>query len=95
MRGPAMSGRARRIPVTSRIRCTNNRVFGDVTLTPVKWFSFSKRRQCDSAEIIPWCFPLTNQPLRRTNYLNADTAFVTIHPARQWTLPLTAASVRT
>jgi hypothetical protein len=58
MRGPAMSGRARRIPVTSRIRCTNNRVFGDVTLTPVKRFSFSKRRQYDSAEIIPWCFSL-------------------------------------
>jgi hypothetical protein len=34
----------------------------------------------------PGVFPLTNQPLRRTNYLNADTAFVTIHPAPQWTL---------
>jgi len=39
-------------------------------------------------------FPLTKQSLRRTDPHHVDTAFVTIQPVPQWTLPLTAASAR-
>ncbi len=57
---------------------TNNRVFGDVTLTPVHWLTFSN----DASIVLQRSFPV----IQRTNHLYVDTAFLTLRPVPQWSI---------
>jgi len=57
---------------------TNNSVFGDVTVTPVHWFSFTN----DARVILQRSFPA----VQRTNNLYTETSFVTIRPIPQWSI---------
>ena len=57
---------------------TNQRVFGDVTITPVHWFTFGN----DGSMILQQSFPV----VQRTNHLYVDTSFVTIKPVPQWSI---------
>jgi hypothetical protein len=58
------------------------------------WFCFSNDANMILQRSFAGVFPLTKQSLRRTDPHHVDTAFVTIQPVPQWTLPLTAASAR-
>ena len=57
---------------------TNNRLFGNVTLTPVRWLTLGN----DASITLQKSFPV----VQRTNHLYADTTFVTIKPVPQWTI---------
>ena len=57
---------------------TNNRLFGDVTMTPVHWFTIGN----DASMVLQKSFPV----VQRTNHLYVDTAFVTIRPVPQWSI---------
>jgi hypothetical protein len=57
---------------------TNHRVFGDVTITPVHWFTIGN----DGDVILQQSFPV----VQRTNHLYTDTTFVTIKPVPQWSI---------
>ena len=57
---------------------TNHRVFGDVTLTPVSWFTLGN----DGSMILQQSFPV----IQRSNHLYTDTTFLTIKPVPQWSI---------
>ena len=57
---------------------TNNRVFGDVILTPVRWLTFGN----DASIILQKSFPV----VQRTNHLYTDSAFVTVKPVPEWSV---------
>lgn len=57
---------------------TNHRIFGDVTLTPVAWFTIGN----DGSINLQQSFPA----IQRSNHLYADTTFVTIRPVPEWTV---------
>jgi hypothetical protein len=57
---------------------TNNRLFGDITLTPVRWFTIGN----DASMVLQKSFPV----VQRTNRLYVDTTFVTIKPVPQWSV---------
>jgi len=57
---------------------TNQRVFGDVTITPVHWFSFGN----DVSMVLQRSFPV----VQRSNHLYSDSSFVTIKPVPQWSI---------
>ncbi len=57
---------------------TNQRLFGDVTITPVPWLSLGN----DASIILQKSFPV----VQRTNRFYADTSFVTIKPLPQWSI---------
>ena len=57
---------------------TNNRVFGDVTITPVRWFTIGN----DANVILQKSFPV----VQRTNRIYEDTTFVTIRPADHFSI---------
>jgi hypothetical protein len=57
---------------------TNNSVFGDVTITPVQWFTFTN----DLRVILQRSFPA----VQRSNNLYTETSFVTIRPIPQWSI---------
>ncbi len=55
---------------------TNNRLFGDVTLTPAHWITLGN----DASMVLQKSFPV----VQRTNHLYVDSIFVTIKPVPQW-----------
>jgi hypothetical protein len=57
---------------------TNQRLFGDVTITPVRWLSLGN----DASMILQKSFPV----IQRTNHLYVDTSFVTLKPIPQWSI---------
>ncbi len=57
---------------------TNNRLFGNVTITPVHWLTLGN----DASMILQKSFPV----IQRTNHLYVDSIFVTIKPVPQWTI---------
>lgn len=57
---------------------TNNRLFGDLTITPVRWLSLGN----DANIILQKSFPV----IQRTNRLYVDTSFLTIKPVPQWSI---------
>ena len=57
---------------------TNNRLFGDLTITPVHWLSLGN----DASIILQKSFPV----IQRTNRFYVDTSFVTIKPVPQWSI---------
>jgi hypothetical protein len=57
---------------------TNNRLFGEVTMTPVRWLTIGN----DASMILQRSFPV----VQRTNHLYADTTFVTLKPVPQWSI---------
>ena len=57
---------------------TNNRLFGNVTITPVHWFTIGN----DGSVIQQKSFPV----VQRTNHLYVDSIFVTIKPVPEWSI---------
>jgi hypothetical protein len=57
---------------------TNNRLFGNVTITPVHWFTIGN----DGSMILQQSFPV----VQRTNHLYVDSVFVTIKPVPEWSI---------
>ena len=57
---------------------TNNRLFGDVTVTPVPWLTLGN----DASMILQRSFPV----IQRTNHFYVDTSFVTIKPIPEWSI---------
>jgi hypothetical protein len=57
---------------------TNNRLFGNVTITPVHWFTIGN----DGSMILQQSFPV----VQRTNHLYVDSIFVTIKPVPEWSV---------
>lgn len=57
---------------------TNHRVFGDLTLTPVQWFSIGNDASMDLQQSFP--------AIQRSNHLYTDTTFLTIRPVPEWTV---------
>jgi len=57
---------------------TNNRLFGNVTLTPAHWFTIGN----DGSMVLQKSFPVVH----RTNHLYVDTTFLTIKPVPQWSI---------
>jgi hypothetical protein len=57
---------------------TNHRVFGDVSITPVHWFTIGN----DGSMILQQSFPV----IQRSNHLYTDTTFLTIKPVPQWSI---------
>lgn len=57
---------------------TNHRVFGDVTITPVRWFTIGN----DASIILQQSFPV----VQRSNHIYTDTTFLTIMPVPQWSI---------
>jgi hypothetical protein len=57
---------------------TNNRLFGNVTFTPVHWLTLGH----DASMVLQKSFPV----VQRTNHLYADSTFVTIKPVPQWSI---------
>jgi len=57
---------------------TNHRIFGDVTLTPVPWFSIGN----DASMILQQSFPV----IQRSNHLYTDSTFLNIRPVPEWTV---------
>lgn len=55
---------------------TNNRLFGNVTVTPAHWFTVGN----EASMVLQKSFPV----IQRTNHLYADTTFLTIKPVPQW-----------
>jgi len=72
----------------------DHRIFHDLTITPVKWFSFTNDSSIILQKSFPGVFPLPNQspglltgqPLQRSNHLYMESAFVTIRPVPQWSI---------
>jgi len=59
---------------------SNNRIFGDVTLAPTRWLTFTN----DASIFVQNAFPI----IRRRNRFYADTADATLTPAKNWNLDL-------
>ena len=57
---------------------TSQRVFGDITLTPRHWLSFTN----DASILLQRSFPV----IQRSNHLYANTSFLSIKPVPQWTV---------
>jgi hypothetical protein len=57
---------------------TNNRLFGDVTLTPVRWLTFGN----DASMVLQKSFPV----VQRSNHLYTDSAFLTLKPVPEWSI---------
>jgi len=57
---------------------TNNRLFGDVTITPAHWLTFGN----DASMVLQKTFPV----VQRTNHLYVDSIFVTIKPVPKWSV---------
>jgi len=57
---------------------TNNRLFGDVTITPAHWLTIGN----DASVILQKSFPV----VQRTNRFYVDSVFVTIKPVPQWSI---------
>ncbi len=57
---------------------TNQRIFGDLTVSPTPWLSFSN----DMSIILQQSFPA----VQRSNRLYVDSAFFTIKPVPQWNI---------
>jgi hypothetical protein len=57
---------------------TNNRLFGDVTLTPVRWLTFGN----DASIVLQKSFPV----VQRTNRVYVDSVFVTVKPVPEWSV---------
>jgi hypothetical protein len=57
---------------------TNNRLFGNVTLTPAHWLTLGN----DASMVLQKTFPV----VQRTNHLYVDSLFVTIKPVPQWSI---------
>jgi hypothetical protein len=57
---------------------TNNRLFGNVTITPVRWLTLGN----DASMTLQRSFPV----IQRTNHLYVDSIFVTIKPVPQWSI---------
>jgi hypothetical protein len=57
---------------------TNNRLYGDVTLTPVRWVTFGN----NASMVLQKSFPA----VQRTNRLYVDSIFVTVKPVPQWSI---------
>ena len=57
---------------------TNQRVFGDVTVSPNQWVSFTN----DASVILQQSFPA----VQRSNRLYLDSTFVTLHPVPRWSM---------
>jgi hypothetical protein len=55
---------------------TNHRIFGDLTVSPTQWLSFTN----DASIVLQQSFPA----VQRSNHLYVDSAFVTIKPIPQW-----------
>ena len=65
---------------------TNHRIFGDVTVTPARWVTFSNDFSIILQQSFPGVFPLTGLPLQRSNHLYTNSAFVTIKPIPEWSI---------
>lgn len=57
---------------------TNHRIFGDLTLSPTKWFIFTN----DASIVLQRSFPA----IQRSNSLYTETAFVTFRPIPKWSV---------
>ena len=57
---------------------TNNRLFGDVTITPAHWLTFGN----DASMVLQKTFPV----VQRTNHLYVDSIFVTVKPVPKWSV---------
>jgi hypothetical protein len=57
---------------------TNNRLFGNVTITPARWLTVGN----DASMVLQKSFPV----VQRTNHLYVDSIFVTIKPVPQWSI---------
>ena len=57
---------------------TSHRVFGDLIVTPVSWFSIGN----NASMILQQSFPA----VQRSNHLYADTTFLTVRPVPEWTV---------
>ncbi|MGD0792558.1 MAG: hypothetical protein ABR920_12380 [Terriglobales bacterium] len=57
---------------------TNNRLFGNVTITPAHWLTIGN----DASMVLQKSFPV----VQRTNHLYVDSTFVTIKPVPQWSI---------
>jgi hypothetical protein len=57
---------------------TNHRIFGDLSITPVQWLSFTN----DGSIILQQSFPA----IQRSNRLYVDSTFVTIRPVPKWSI---------
>jgi hypothetical protein len=57
---------------------TNHHVFGDLTITPVQWFSIGN----DASIVLQQSFPA----VERSNHLYTDTTFLTVRPVPEWTV---------
>jgi hypothetical protein len=57
---------------------TNNRLFGNVTITPVHWLTLGN----DASMVLQKTFPV----VQRTNHLYVDSIFLTIKPVPQWSI---------
>jgi hypothetical protein len=57
---------------------TNHHVFGDLTFTPVPWFTIGN----DASIVLQQSFPA----VQRSNHLYTDTTFLTVRPVPEWTV---------
>ncbi len=57
---------------------TSHHVFGDVTITPVQWFTIGN----DASIMLQQSFPV----IQRSNRLYTDTTFLTVRPVPEWTV---------
>ena len=57
---------------------TNQRVFGDLTISPVRWLTFSN----DASMILQRSFPV----IQRSNHLYTNTSFVSVKPVSAWSI---------
>lgn len=57
---------------------TNHSIFGDLTLTPVPWFSIGN----DASITLQQSFPA----VQRSNHLYTDTTFLNVRPVPEWTV---------
>ncbi|HYM77876.1 MAG TPA: hypothetical protein VE377_18015 [Candidatus Dormibacteraeota bacterium] len=57
---------------------TNQRIFGDLTVSPTQWLTFSN----DASIMLQQSFPA----VQRSNHLYVDTTFLTIKPVPRWNI---------
>ena len=57
---------------------TNNRLYGDVTFTPLHWLTVGN----DGSMILQKSFPV----IQRTSHLYTDSIFVTVKPVQNWSI---------
>lgn len=57
---------------------TNQRLFGDLAITPLRWLSLGN----DASIILQKSFPV----IQRTNHLYTNTSYVTLKPVPQWSI---------